>query len=64
MKRNRIINLFIFSLTLACFMVNCKPSNLIYDPDGTVIHQTDSTYFILFKEINGNGGRYIQFKKD
>lgn len=66
MKTDRTINFIFYGwiiMMLYLFIVGCKPSNLIYDSNGILISETDSTYYMLFFEINGNGGRYIQFNK-
>jgi hypothetical protein len=42
-------------------LASCTPHRVVLSPWGEVVNRTENTIDVAFRDVNSQGGRYIQF---
>jgi hypothetical protein len=42
-------------------LASCTPHRLVLSPYGQVVNRTENTVDVAFRDVNSQGGRFIQF---
>jgi hypothetical protein len=48
-------------LIVLILLASCSPHRVVLNPWGEVVNRTENTIDVAFRDVNSQGGRFIQF---
>jgi len=48
-------------LLIILLLFSCEPHRVVLNSSGVVVGRTENTFDVAFRDVNSQGGRFIQF---